>query len=222
MTRFAFFDVDDTLIRRKSMFDFFRFWALEWLNDAAVLKAFEHDFAARRGRGESRETLNRAYYRHFARVRAQDLKAAGVCWAQPYLEAPETFFIASAVNELLRLKTEGVTPVFVSGSFDALLDPIARHLEVRHVLCAPLLFAPGGILTGEIGHPQTIGKGKAEAIELFLDNRGVDPASCFAFGDDVSDIDMLASVGNPVVVGTDTPLAQDRRTFAWSKISVTG
>lgn len=50
VTRFAFFDVDDTLIRRKSMFDFFRFWALEWLNDAAVLKAFEHDFAARRGR----------------------------------------------------------------------------------------------------------------------------------------------------------------------------
>lgn len=220
MTSFAFFDVDDTLIRRKSMFDFFRFWALQWLDDAAVLEAFDRDFAARRLRGDTREALNRAYYSHFAGVRAQDLEAAGECWAQPYLEVPENFFIASAVNELSRLKAEGIAPVFVSGSFYALLDPIARHLGVRHVLCAPLLFAPGGILTGEIGHPQTIGKGKAEAIELFLDDQGVDPALCFAFGDDVSDIDMLACVGNPVVVGTDTPLAQDRRTFAWSKISV--
>lgn len=107
MTRFAFFDVDDTLIRHKSMFDFFRFWALEWLDDAAVLEAFDRDFAARRAQGDSREALNRAYYRHFAGVPAQDLTAAGECWARPYLEAPEIFFIASAVNELSRLKAEG-------------------------------------------------------------------------------------------------------------------
>lgn len=112
--------------------------------------------------------------------------------------------------------------MFVSGSFDALLKPIARHLGVHQILCAPLLLGPGGILTGEIGHPQTIGKGKAEAIELFLDGQEVDPALCFAFGDDVSDIDMLACVGNPVVVGTNTPLAKDSRTFAWSKICAAG
>ena len=222
MTRFAFFDVDDTLIRQKSMFDFYRFWALEWLTNPVLLEEFNRDFAARRARGNSREVLNRAYYRHFAGVRAEDLVAAGECWARPYLEAPESFFIASSVEELTRLKTEGIEPVFVSGSFAAVLDPIARHLGVRHILCAPLVLDLNGSLTGEIGDPQTIGKGKAEAIRLFLEDRNGDPAACFAFGDDISDFDMLACVGNPVVVGTDTPLAQDSRTFAWEKIPGAG
>lgn len=222
MTYFAFFDVDDTLIRHKSMFDFYRFWALEWLTNPGLLEEFKRDFVVRRARGDSREVLNRAYYRHFAGVHAKDLVAAGERWARPYLEASESFFIASSVKELSRLKSEGVEPVFVSGSFGAVLDPIARHLGVRHILSAPLVLDPDGILTGEIGDPQTIGKGKAEAIRLFLEDRNGDPATCFAFGDDISDIDMLASVGNPVVVGTDTPLARDGRAFAWKKIAGAG
>lgn len=222
MTRFSFFDVDDTLIRQKSMFDFYRFWALEWLTNPTLLEVFNRDFAARRARGDSREVLNRAYYRHFAGVRAEDLAAAGECWARPNLEVPESFFITSSVEELSQLKSEGVEPVFVSGSFGAVLDPIARHLGVRHILSAPLLFDPNGILTGEIGDPQTIGKGKAEAIRLFLEDQNGDSATCFAFGDDISDIDMLASVGNPVVVGTDTPLARDGRASAWKKIAGAG
>jgi len=222
MTRFAFFDVDDTLIRQKSMFDFYRFWALEWLTNPVLLEEFNRDFAARRARGDSREVLNRAYYRHFAGVRAEDLSAAGECWARRYLEVPESFFIASSVETLSRLKSEGIEPVFVSGSFAAVLDPIARHLGVSHILCAPLVLDLNGSLTGEIGDPQTIGKGKEEAIRHFLQDRNADPTACFAFGDDISDFDMLACVGNPVVVGIDTPLAQDSRTSAWKKIPGAG
>jgi len=91
MKRFAFFDVDDTLITVKSMFDFFRYWTLEWRRESAALEAFEREFSQLRAAGESRENLNRAYYRYFAGIRSEDSKELVPPGPQPGLPIQSAF-----------------------------------------------------------------------------------------------------------------------------------
>jgi phosphoserine phosphatase len=65
-------------------------------------------------------------------------------------------------------------------------------------------------LTGE----QTIGQGKARAVEGFWDRVGADARNSFAYGDDISDLPMLEAVGVPIVVAEGRGLeevAEQRR-----------
>src|SRR4051812_20052840 len=80
LRRYAFFDVDDTVIAIKSMFDFARLGFLTEGEEPHRFAEFERSFAELRARGESREGLNRAYYRFFAGVRLAELEAAGRRW----------------------------------------------------------------------------------------------------------------------------------------------
>lgn len=218
MKRFAFFDVDDTLITVKSMFDFFRYWTLEWRKEPAALEAFEREFSRLRAAGESRENLNRAYYRYFAGIRSEDIERAGAAWASAWLARPERFFIAAPVHLLRELMADGVEPVFVSGSFDAVLRPIADHLSVTNILAAPLELRADGCYTGRIGTPQTIGAGKAVAIRNFLAKQKVRADACLAVGDDISDLPMLQSVGTAVVVGEHPQLTEIADARSWRRL----
>lgn len=212
---FAFFDVDDTLIRIKSMFDFYRFWALEYHRDPLILERFDAHFSKMREAGAPREELNRSYYRFFSGVHPAELEEAGSAWARPRLSAPQSLFVPAAVCELTRLKSDGVPPVFVSGSFKAVLAPLGQHLGVSHILATTMVTGPDGHFTGEISEPQTIGEGKAVAIRSFLDHHDADAEQCFAFGDDLSDLPMLKAVGKPCAVGQDTSLARQAEIEKW-------
>ncbi|WP_120635070.1 HAD family phosphatase [Ruegeria sp. EL01] len=218
MKRFAFFDVDDTLISVKSMFDFYRFWTLDWRDDPASLEMFETDFAELRTNGASREVLNRAYYRYFTAVDPEELSKAAQTWAAARLDKPERFFLAEPVAELRELKANDIEPVFVSGSFKAVLDPIANYLGVDWILATKMKRGANGCFTGKIGVPQTIGVGKAEAIRTFLTSQAADAANCLAFGDDISDLPMLLSVGTPVVVGSHAELAAHANAGRWRRL----
>lgn len=215
--RYAFFDVDDTLIRIKSMFDFFPFWcelhAMPETQDE-FNAAFERAFAV----GRRREELNRLYYRFFAGINEVDLKAAGRLWVTRRFGVQglaETMIFPEVVDRLRAHRASGVSPVFVSGSFPALLTPLAKRMGADHILCTRQETTSDGTLTGEILHPQTIGAGKAEAIAEFLQQRGSDPRTCFAYGDDLSDRAMLDAVGHPVAVIGAPELADLARTQGW-------
>ncbi|GGK30746.1 HAD family hydrolase [Salinarimonas ramus] len=216
--RFAFFDVDDTLVRIKSMFDFFRFFAAIHRGSETLLARFEAEFARMRADGLPRTELNRAYYRWFAGLAPAELAHAAEVWGERRLRDPARLFLEEPVQLLGRLREEGYAPVFVSGSFPEILAPIAAHLRVEHVLSTRLIVGEDGLLTGEIDAPQTIGEGKAEAIRLFLAEVGGDAGACVAVGDDVSDLAMLDSVGAQVAVGEGGALAEVAHARGWPVI----
>lgn len=212
---FAFFDVDDTLLAVKSMFDFYRHYCLAELNDRARLDAFEADFARLRAAGTPREELNRHYYRHFKGLSEATLgELAGRWWRTLTARRPNLFF-AETVERLRAHQRAGVAPVFVSGSCAALLRPVAEALAVTDLLAAPLLLDEAGAYTGDLGEPQTIGDGKRAAVEAFLAARGSCAADSHAYGDDISDAAMLAAVGHPVAVGAGTALAELAAELGW-------
>lgn len=211
----AFFDVDETLITTKSMFDFYDFWCRE-NNEYEKLETYMNHFRAEIKKGTSREKLNREYYRQFAGVSYKDLEEAGENWFSFKFEPG--LFIGSTVTALKKHQSENMFTVFISGSMRPVLSPIAKYLGISDILCAPLKITDAGILTGEIGMPQTIGGGKREAIIQFCSQKNISAADCYAYGDDLSDIPMLESVGHPVCAGKYTALARHAINQRWPVI----
>ncbi len=214
---YAFFDVDDTIVSVKTMFSFQDYWYTQ-NTDVEGRERFETDMLKRHNVDASWEMLNRLYYRHFAGRSIADVKQCGIDWFNTLENTHKNLFNTAVVKELQELQNAGNEIVFVSGSFPALLNPIAQRLNVEHILAIQMQ-EDNGYYTGDILMPQTIGEGKAEAIELFLRNRNTDRQSCHAYGDDISDLPMLKSVGKPTVVSGGRGLEDYANKVGWRVIA---
>ncbi|WP_024459661.1 HAD family phosphatase [Marinimicrobium sp. LS-A18] len=214
---YVFFDVDDTLISIKSMLSFQTFW-YQRTGDDEGQRAYEQDLRQHLHPGASWEFLHRLYYRHFKGRCPQEVRAMGRAWFDEMRHGQAPFYHPRPLAELRAHQRAGREVVFVSGSFPALLEPIAQELQVQHLLSTRLAVHQGRY-TGEILPPQTIGSGKVEALTQFLEAQGAVPEHCFAYGDDVSDFPMLSAVGQPTVVSGGRELEAKARAMGWRVIA---
>lgn len=196
MTAYAFFDVDETLIHPKSMFDFLQFWyqrqqqPTEYARQMALI---QQQVAA----GADRAEINRQYYRQFRGQSAALLHAAGHDWFRARL-AQGRLFKLPVLRRLQTLRANGIPAVLVSGSMRALLEPIGAHIGAQSLLCAEL-DSQAGVLSGEL-RLAAIGAAKAERLRNFLADYGGEASHCHAFGDHISDLPMLEAVAHPCAV----------------------
>jgi HAD superfamily hydrolase (TIGR01490 family) len=217
--RAAFFDVDETLVNVKSMFDFLRFWMARQGDDGSGHEAVMARVREAAASGVPRTEINRAYYRHFTGVRHGDLMAAGRAWWEEYRRGPAAVVVA-AWAAATRHRTAGDLVVLVSGSFRGVLEPLAEDLGTHRILCSEPLVGADGLLTGEVVRPM-IGANKAAAVRESVAELGLDAAACSCYGDHSSDLDMLRAVGNPVVVGADRVLLEHAQALDWPVLSAT-
>lgn len=213
LKRFAFFDVDDTLISVKSMLSFQDYWYQQYPSPAAE-RAYRVDLATHLHPNACWAELNRLYYSHFKGRSHQQLLDAAEGWYHKVREQEAHFYHPNVVARLQQHQARGETPVFVSGSFTQLLKPIAIELKVKTVLAINLIME-NGICTGDIDSPQTIGEGKAEAVRQFLQEQQSHSAACFAYGDDISDLPMLKLVGTATVVAGGRRLTDEAHNRGW-------
>ncbi|MEU6084042.1 HAD-IB family hydrolase [Streptomyces sp. NPDC047108] len=213
--RAAFFDVDETLITRKSMLSFLRAY-YGWIGcpeaEAEEAVSALKDTAAGPG---GRAASNRAYYRLFAGQRVADVAAAGQRWFDDGLRAGGLFH-QPVLRALRRHRANGDLIVLVSGSFSACLDPVAGHVDAD-VALGTVPETSGGRYTGEVRQVR-IGAGKAAAVTEVLRDRGLRAGECHAYGDHASDLDLLSQVGHPVVVGEDPTLLERARVKGWRRL----
>lgn len=214
---YAFFDVDDTLISVKSMLSFQDFW-YERFNEHEAKELYYADLRQHMHAEASWEVLNRLYYQHFAGRKVRDVEQCGEEWFAHMQLRHTNLFHSIPLAELRQHQTEGREVVFVSGSFPALLRPVARAVDVQHIL-STAMEVEQGCYTGRIFSPQTIGAGKAEAIKIFLDSVNGVAMDCYAYGDDISDLPMLQSVGKPTVVSGGRGLEARARELGWRVIT---
>ncbi|RMI30482.1 HAD family hydrolase [Streptomyces triticirhizae] len=211
----AFCDVDETLIRVKSMFRFLEFYLARRGEPAATYERLMTGFRADAAGGVPRQEINRAYYRLYAGEDARRLAAAGRDWFAAECERGG-FWVSATRRALAGHVAAGEPVVLVSGSFSACLDPVAEAVGATWAIgTRPVVRC--GTLTGEVLVP-VIGATKARVAHHAATVRGADLAACTAYGDHASDLDLLTAVGDPVVVGADPVLDSHASRLGWRRL----
>ncbi|MFG3288751.1 HAD family hydrolase [Streptomyces sp. NPDC048179] len=210
----AFFDVDETLLATKTLLDFWDFWTA---SGAWPLPDRVPDLRALVAAGGDRDTLNREYYRRFAGVPVSTLASLARRWYDAHSRGPRAF-VTTAVEALDAHRCRGDEVVLVSGSLRPLLEAVAEDFGAAGVRCAEQSVTDGGLLTGEVDRPM-IGQAKADAVTAVVHERGARAEDCWAYGDHVSDLAMLRSVGHPVVVGGSPLLTAEARRAGWTVLA---
>lgn len=194
--KFAFFDVDETLIHPKSMFAFMEFWYAR-IGNRDQYENVMRELRQLADSGAERGAVNRLYYRQYAGVDIAELFAAGREWYHA-ASATGSLFKTVVVNRLRALASDGFTAVFVSGSMRPVLEPIAIELDVSHLLCAELECVEN-ICTGRL-QDMAIGVRKRERLLDFVGDHDAGDQAHHAYGDHISDLPMLLAVDHPHVV----------------------
>lgn len=223
-SKYAFFDVDGTLITIKSMFSFLNYISGEGSHlldgtrhiDSTQLESFMNLAQS----AATRETVNRAYYQLFTGISYKQFLVVCEHWAAQQLSLLNDMLIHDVVTELNKEKANQAGIVLVSGSFKEILTPLLESLGIDEILATQLALTSNGYLTGEIKAPQTIGSGKAVAMTQFLVQKNVSPAVCTAYGDDRSDEPMLSLVGSPTAIIGDHVLSNIAQSQNWTMLHV--
>lgn len=219
--RYAFFDVDETLIGIKSMFSFRDFYYLRAFGEEQGAAAqhhaqaqLQHHIAA----GLDRAEVNRLFWVSFRGFAQEDVRQAAQEWHRHVRQQPG-YFIPQTLEALREHQRQGTEAVFVSGSCVEILEPLAAELEVRTLL-AIRLEVEDGRFTGKLLPPQTIGAGKRRAIVDLLNENGVAAEECYGYGDHPSDLPLLEAVGYPRVLAGNAELVSIARQRGWPVLGV--
>lgn len=216
--RAAFFDVDETLIRVKSMFAFLDHVLRAQGLDEEERKSVIGRFSRLAKAGAPRNEVNRAYYQGFAGHSHTWLTEQGRAWYAEANAAGDLFHIP-VVDELVALREDGARIVLVSGSFAPCLTPVAEAVGATDILSStPTL--DGDIHTGELETPM-IGRAKATAARALLAKAGISASEAIAYGDHPSDADFLTVAGRAVAVGEDPAMVVLAKEHQWRHLPLT-
>ena|SRR3990167_553012 len=207
----AIFDLDETIIRRKSLFDVYRAY-LQAENTEEKWQAILEKMNALREQKISREVINLEFYRSFLAFSKIKMKTIAQQWFNENVKS-ENFFNQAVVRALRIHQKNGYEIIIVSGSFYEAILPIANYLNVSSILCISLAH-DNDIYTGKIIGIQTIGEGKKTALK----QSGLNLKGSFGYGDHISDLPFLSLVENPVVVENDAELTKVAKLRKWKVI----
>ncbi|MFZ2315070.1 MAG: HAD-IB family hydrolase [Gammaproteobacteria bacterium] len=202
--RYAFFDVDETLVNFKSMFKFYKYWLCKKSRFGVFGGYFSYFLFSFKIKFLSyffkRSEINKKYYAQYAGFSEKKLKLIGEMWWKDLLKK-EPFFHAEVLDQFFFHKKNGVKTVLVSGSMGLCLEPLKIYLGADYAIWTDLEVKDGR-LTGELLGEPNIGQGKVRRILSFLEKQPVKPdlLNSYAYGDHESDIPMLDLVGNPYFV----------------------
>src|SRR5207244_10765514 len=87
--------------------------------------------------------------------------------------------------------------VLVTGTLDFTIRPVALHFGFEEVICNRLEFK-NHVATGRVLSPLLAEEKKAEAIQEYAEEEGIDLKQSCAFSDSSADMPMLLKVGHPV------------------------
>jgi phosphatidylglycerophosphatase C len=199
----AAFDVDHTVTSRDCVVPFMRRVAgrLPFVARLGLAAARNVSALARRDRDHLKAAIAHAV---FAGRSAAEVEQLGEAFAAELVEdglRPDTMARMRWHHE------QGHDVLFVSASFAAYLQPLARRLGViTGVLCTELVVGPDGRYTGELLGGNCRGQAKVHRLHAWLaEHRGGRTAvDVWAYGDSPGDVELLFDADHPV--WTDTVL----------------
>lgn len=193
----AFFDVDETLWKEKSLISF----AQKMNCDCSykIKSDFETDIKNELLKTTNRVEINRWFYKYFFKgLKKSEVEVAVSNWYSQFKLEPY-FYNTKLLKIMDEHRIAGHLIVLVSGSFRELLINIKEDYEIDDILCTDLE-VQDGIFTGKMKSGVKIGFGKTKAVARYMEENDINEELSYAYGDDISDISFLGSVGNPIMV----------------------
>ena len=126
------------------------------------------------------------------------------------------------MHEVVRAHQQrGHTVALSSSALTIHAEPVARYLEINHVLCNQFELDEQGLLTGRIVRPVIWGTRKAAAVQQFCDANNVDLQRSYFYADGNEDTALMKLVGQPRPVNPRPGLAAVAAESGWPVLQVT-
>nr|WP_148223383.1 HAD-IB family hydrolase [Segniliparus rotundus] len=209
----AFFDLDRTLIAKSSSLAFGRpFYEQGLVGRRAVLKSSYAQFLFQLS-GADHQQMDRLR-KHLADMCAGwDVGEVKAVVAETLRDIVEPLVFSEATELIAAHKARGHRVVVVSASGQEVVEPIAKLLGADHSMATKMTVKEGKY-TGEVDF-YCFGEGKVDAIASLAEQEGLDLAASYAYADSITDLPMLAAVGNPTAVNPDRALRKAANKRSW-------
>lgn len=180
----------------------------EWMSRVAELARDVPGLVAteRRDRGE----FLRRFYRRYEGAPVEEM-AALAADAFDSLVLPRSF--PAAIRRIREHRAAGHRIVFITGALDFTVAPMS---PLADEVAAARLEVRDGRYTGDLVDVPLAGDARAAWLRRRALELGADLRSSYAYGDSISDLPLLESVGNPVAVNPDHRLARVARDRRWA------
>ena len=210
----AFFDLDKTLMAGSSGMVFARVASRKGFVRRRQLAKWGWDHLRYRLRGSTDEQTNAVIdvaKRVFAEIPERDVERM----APEVLAGILPRIYPRMLDEVHRHQDEDRATFIVSAAGNDLVRALAAVLGMEGGIGTRWAVGTDGKYTGEMDGPFVYGKGKVEAMRRFAAKHDIDMDASYAYSDSVSDLPMLRSVGNAVVVNPDADLLEIARQEEW-------
>jgi putative phosphoserine phosphatase/1-acylglycerol-3-phosphate O-acyltransferase len=217
------FDVDDTIIKKTSMWYFLRTalkehtikfsqirrLPVEWIKYKFGVPDMDFiENAVKNLTGIEKSVLEKTAETAFKKMIKKNIYTGAV----------------QLINNLLQ---QGERIIFATSSIDFVIHPIERffctgtdnkNLKIEETLATTLEFIEGKT-TGNLVGDSLFGVKKKITVELWLKQKGINPEETYFYSDSYTDIPLLEYCGNPVAVNPDRTLLREAKKRGWKIIN---
>jgi alcohol-forming fatty acyl-CoA reductase len=215
-TVLAVFDLDGTVANANVLTTYLR---ARWHDDrlafarelADVLRTLPRYVALD---AAGRERFLRSFYRRFE---GADVAALDRLAMEALHDALLRDLNPAAVRRIREHRRVGHHTVLLTGALRSFCGPLDTLFDT--VAAAELEVDARGLATGHLATPPLVGEGRARWLRTFGRQVGADLAASYAYADSRSDVPLLRTVGNPVVVNPDLSLHRLARRQRWPVVT---
>jgi len=109
----------------------------------------------------------------------------------------------------------GHTVVLSSSALTIQVEPVARYLGIPNTLTNQFEVDDDGVLTGKVIRPILWGPGKADVVQKFATENGIDLQDSYFYADGNEDVALMYLVGNPRPTNPGDKMAEVARKRGW-------
>lgn len=135
-------------------------------------------------------------------------------WSQ-HLASHRVEFFSDGLRRLRFHFAEGHRIFLITGAPTPVAELVGSDFSVPLTIVGTQLEMRGGVWTGEIAGEHMCGVEKRRAIIYLAAEYGLDLSRSFAYGNSVSDLPMLETVGHPAAVNPSANLECEARARNW-------
>ena len=210
----AFFDLDKTIISRSSSLAFGRpLYRAGMVSRSQLLRGAYAQLVYLLV-GADEDKMARLKEGMLALTKGWDQRQVEQLVQDALLDVIDPYVYQEALDLMELHRSEGRRIFIVSSSPEEVVRPLTRHFGVSGIIATRAEIGPDGRYTGELEF-YAYGEQKAEAIRGIAERQGIGLERSYAYSDSITDLPMLASVGNPVAVNPDKELRREAEERGW-------